>query len=103
MDAVGLEIFGLVATALGLAAWTGLYRGWTRRAFGFMVFALLPFGVGLQLMVVGVVTGSHIIGQIGIAAILLLAVPMALLAPNVIGPAWYPGSKIRVGRQGRSR
>jgi len=103
MDAVGPEIFGLVATALGLAAWTGRYRGWTRRAFGFMVFALLPFGIGLQLMVLGVVTGIHLIGQVGIAAILLLAVPLALLAPNVIGPAWYPGSKIRVGRRGRSR
>jgi hypothetical protein len=103
MNPVVLEIAGLGLTLWGLAAWTGRYRGWTRLIFGWMVFAMLSFGVGLQLMVFGVVTGIHLVGQVGIAAILLLAVPLALLAPNVIGPAWYPGSKIRVGRRGRSR
>src|SRR5207237_74677 len=90
MDAVGPEIFGLVATAVGLAAWTGRYRGWTRRAFGFMVFALLPLGVGLQLMVLGVVTGIHLIGHVGFDAILLLAdCPCGRFS---CGPLWSPPS-----------
>ncbi|TME44680.1 MAG: hypothetical protein E6I56_11515 [Chloroflexi bacterium] len=99
MDLVGMEIFGLIATLCGLAAWTGRYRGWTRLIFGFMFFALLPFGVGLQLIALGILSGNRFVGQVGIAAILLLAVPLALLAPNVVGPAWYPRSKIRLGRR----
>ena len=99
MNLVVLEIAGLGCTVWGLAAWTGRYRGWTRRVFGFMAFSMLPFGVGLQLMVFGVVSGNRLIGQVGVAAIFLLAVPLALLAPNIVGPAWYPGSKIRLGRR----
>jgi len=102
-NVVGVEIAGVIFTLWGLAGWTGRYRGWTRLTFGFMVFAGLPLGVGLQLIAFGVVTGIRIVGLVGAAAILLVAVPLALLAPNVIGPAWYPGSKIRVGRRGSSR
>jgi hypothetical protein len=103
MNLVVMEIVGLGLTLWGLAAWTGRYRGWTRRTFGFMVFAMLPFGVGLQLMFFGVISGNHLVGQVGIAAILILAVPLAILAPNVVGPAWYSGAKFRLGRRERSR
>jgi hypothetical protein len=98
---IGVEIVGGIFAILGLAAWTGHYRGWTRLIFGSFVFMCLPVGIGFELIALGTATGVRIIGLIGIGLILLLGMPLAFLAPELIGPAWYPRSKIRIGRNQR--
>lgn len=67
--------------------------------FGSFVFMELPFGIGLELLAIGAGTGLRVVGLVGIGIILLVAVPIAFLAPEVIGPGWYPGSKFKIGRR----
>ena len=96
---LGVAVFGAIAIGFGFAAWSGLYRGWTRLVFGSFLFMGLPAGIGFELIAIGAASGIRIIGLIGIGFIVLVAVPVAFIAPEVIGPAWYPGSRIRIGRR----
>lgn len=84
--ALGLP-FGL----LGLAAWTGRYRGWVYLGRGYRVLAMLPLGFGLTALGLAPLLPTPIgmaLGGLGMLG--LLAVGVMLVLTLFMKDRWYP-------------
>ncbi len=81
-------------TVVGWAAWTGRYRGWAKRGFGYRVLVMLPFGLAFLLISLLPVLPRTLGGMaLGLALLFglfgFLYLTATLFVKDRLYPRWY--------------
>jgi asparagine N-glycosylation enzyme membrane subunit Stt3 len=79
---------GALMIAVGLSAWFGWYRVWSRGPFGNIVVPLVPAGAGVLVVGVGGLLGLGWVAFFGIL-LMLSGVLLYVISPTWLEPAWY--------------